>query len=197
MPDVADHQRCRRPRLASWLLLLLCLLPGWVQAAEFSATVVTRLNGRETRGKIYVKGDKLSREVASGQETTVAILRPDRNLIWIVRPASKVYLELPFTEEMAGDLAQFTKERADKVLLGTEEINGYLTDKYETSVKNNGGAVKHLMWVARKLGQPIKAVSPDGSFSMEYRDIKEGGVPDAVFEAPPGFEKMGGGSMKR
>ena len=37
---------------------------------------------------------------------------------------------------------------------------------------------------------PIRIVSRDNSFSREYRDIKEGAVPDAVFELPPGFIKM-------
>lgn len=193
MPDAMDRQRCRRLHLTGWLLLL-CLLPGWALAAEFSATVVTRLDSRETKDKVYVKGSKMRREFVRGQEATVVIFHKDRNLLWMIMPARKVYMEMPFTDELEEELAQFTKERAGKVLLGTEEVNGYLSDKYETSVKSNGGSIKHIMWVARKLGQPIKAVSPGGSFSMEYRDIKEGGVPDAVFEIPPGVQKMDGGA---
>jgi hypothetical protein len=45
---------------------------------------------------------------------------------------------------------------------------------------------------------PIRTASPDGSFFMEYRDIKEDSVADNVFEPPAGFEKMalpGGMSM--
>jgi hypothetical protein len=194
MTNSAPLKKFHRPRLGGWLLLLFCLLPGWVQAAEFSATVVTRANGRETQDKLYVKGDKMSREFVRGQEAQIVIFHKDRNLILMLMPARKVYLELPSTDNLMDELAQFANERAAKVLLGTEEVNGYLSDKYETSVKDNGGSLKHIMWVARKLGQPIKAVSPDGSFSMEYRNIKEGGVPDSVFEVPPGFQKMGGGA---
>jgi outer membrane lipoprotein-sorting protein len=57
-------------------------------------------------------------------------------------------------------------------------------------VKTNGGTHRGTMWVAQKLGMPIKIVSADHSFTQEYRDIKEGGVDDAVFEIPPGYKKM-------
>jgi hypothetical protein len=45
------------------------------------------------------------------------------------------------------------------------------------------------MWVSKKLETSIKETSVDGSYLMEYRDIKEGGVADQVFEVPAGFKK--------
>jgi outer membrane lipoprotein-sorting protein len=177
--------------LAGFLLLTaLGLLAGPIPAAEFSAVVVRRLNSQETQGKVYVKGDKVYREFVTGKEVTITILRPDKEVIWMVMPGRKVYMEMPVTEEMTGEPGQIAKDQASMTRLGTETVNGYLSDKYETSVKNNGGFIKHNMWVSKKLGVPIKITSPDGSFSMDYRDIKEGGVPDSVFEAPSGYQKM-------
>jgi len=66
----------------------------------------------------------------------------------------------------------------------------WIEEKLGISAKDNRGQMKHFMWVSKKLGVPIKMVSPDGSFFMEYRDIKEGGVSDKVFEPPASFEKM-------
>jgi len=184
MPD-------KKHLLAGFLVLTaLGLLAGPISAAEFSAVVVRRLNSQESQGKVYVKGDKVYREFVTGREVTITILRPDKEVIWMVMPGRKVYMEMPLTEEMTRELGQLAKDQASMTHLGTETVNGYLSDKYETSVKNNGGFIKHTMWVSKKLGVPIKITSPEGSFSMDYRDIKEGGVPDSVFEAPAGYQKM-------
>lgn len=181
-----------RRRRCGWLLGLglILLISAAAQAAEFSAVIVTKFQGKESQGKIYVKGDKVHREFPTGDGMIVTILRPDKEIIWMVLPARQMYMEMPFTDEMVKDLTLAAKDLATMKHLGTETVNGYLTDKYETSVKDNGGQMKHLMWVSTKLGVPIKTTSPDGSFVMEYRDIKEGGVADGVFEPPSGFKKM-------
>jgi hypothetical protein len=57
-------------------------------------------------------------------------------------------------------------------------------------MKANGRTVKMFLWVAKKLDKPIKMVSEDGKFSMEYREIKEGGVSADLFEIPAGYQKM-------
>ncbi|MBM4272971.1 MAG: DUF4412 domain-containing protein [Deltaproteobacteria bacterium] len=182
-----------------WLLglSLVLLLSAPALAAEFSAVIFERFQGKEAQSKTYIKGDKVYREFPTGDGKTIVILRPDKKVIWMVMPDRKMYMEMPYTDEMVKDLKVAAKDVATEKHLGTETVNGYLTDKYETSVKDNGGQMKHLMWVSKKLGMPIKMVSPDGSFFLEYRDIKEGGVPDRVFEPPAGFEKMAmpGGMM--
>ncbi len=171
-------------------LVLMWLISTPAPAAEFSAVIFQRFQGKESQSKTYVKGDMVYREFPTGDGATIAILRPDKKVIWMVMPARKMYMEMPYTEEMVKDLKVTAEDVATQKHLGTETVSGYLSDKYETSVKDNGGQMKHFMWVSKKLGMPIKLVAPDGSFFMEYRDIKEGGVADKMFELPAGFEKM-------
>ncbi len=166
------------------------LVPAAAGAAEFTARIVSRLDNRETRGQIAVKGDRLRREFPSANGATIVIGRRDRRVIWMVMPAQKRYLEMPFTQETYEKMAQVSKDVAKMKLLGTETVNGYATEKYETSLKTNGSAHQSLMWVSKQLGMPIKIVSLDGSFSQEYQDIKEGGVPDSLFEEPQGYQKV-------
>jgi outer membrane lipoprotein-sorting protein len=184
-----------------WLILVAVVggLVGLAQAAEFSASIVTRSGAQESYGKIYVKGKNIRRETQSGSDTTIVIGMMDKKLFRIIRPGQKMYLEMPLTDDMVRELTQVAKEHAQMKRLGPETVNGYATDKYETTFTDQGATLKHFMWIAPKLEMPIKIVSADGSFSMEYRDIKEGGVDAAVFEIPPGYQKMGepgGRSMK-
>jgi len=197
MPHTSFLQKFAYSLLRLGLLLSFCLLPGWGQAAEFSATVVKRTNGGEVQGRIFVKGDKVRREVSTSRGLTITILRPDKQLIWMVLPAQKAYMELPNLAEITGELQQFSQDRAGMRSLGTETVNGYQCDKYETSFKTNGGSIKHFMWVARKLGMPLRITSPDGVLLTEYREIKEGGVPEALFELPAGYQNLGGGALRQ
>jgi len=170
--------------------LLLLLWAGLVQAAEFSAVIVTASHGQERQGKIYVKGDKIRRDFATPNGNMVSIVRGDKKVMWMLMAGQQAYMERPFDKETMGRDLQPPKDEAGMKKVGTETVNGYTTDKYETWVKMNGGQLRGNMWVAQKLGMPIKIVSQDQSFSQEYREINEGGVDDAVFEIPPGYQKM-------
>jgi outer membrane lipoprotein-sorting protein len=175
-----------------WLIWLLVLaFPAWTCAAEFSATMSTQgADTPGTQGKIYVKGNKMRLEFSHGHEAHISIMQPDKQLVWMLMPAEKIYMEMPMTPQTKGKMLELPKDKARTKLLGSETVNGYATDKYETVEQVNGQTSKHYMWVAKKLGIPIKMTSLDGAFSMEYQNIQEGGVPDTLFEVPAGYQKM-------
>ena len=176
-----------------WKLLILGVLlsiPTLAQAAEFRAVIINRLDSRETQGKIYLKGEKMRRDFAAGEEVSATIVRQDLKVMWLLIPHQKTVMEMPFSKAFLEQTMGMTKDQAEMKLLGLETVNGYETEKYETTVKGGDQAVKSFVWVAKKFGVPIKMLSQDGKFTMEYRDLKEGGVPDSVFEIPPGYQKM-------
>lgn len=181
----------RLKRTLIFMVLAWWLLAGLAQAAEFSASIINRLDSRETQGKIYMQGEKMRREFPTGEGMTIVIARPDKKVMWMLMAGQKTVMEMPFDKASLEKTMGMPKDQqADMKSLGTETVSGYETEKFETTVKGNGKTIKHHMWVAKKLGVPIKMVSLDGKFSMEYRDIKEGSVPDSVFEIPPGYQKM-------
>jgi len=171
--------------------VVLLLSVGEIRAAEFSADVVTVFEGKESRGKVYVKGNRMRQEFPSASSTpNILIYNSDTRVVWMLRPQQKMYLEMPLTEEMVRDLMQAAKDRTGMKPLGSETVNGYPADKYETVFRTNGGEQRHYIWIAKKLGMIIKIESLDKSFSRDYRDIKEGGVPEAVLNPPAGYRKM-------
>lgn len=182
---------CRRNRLMLMVLVSAWwLAAGLAQAAEFSATVINRMESRETQGKIYMKGEKMRRDFAPGEQVGIAIVRPDLRVMWMLMAKQKKAMEMPFSKESLEQMMGMGKDQAQMKLVGPETVNGYETEKYETTVKAGGQSVKSFVWVAKKFGVPIKMLSQDGKFTMEYRNIKEGGVPDSVFEIPQGYQKM-------
>ena len=170
---------------------VLLLAASLVQAAEFTATMVTKAGGVEIPGKIYVKENKVRNEVQAGGQTSIHILRPDKKVVWIIMPQQKAYVEMPITHTAQQKMLPLTEDQKAKMKkVGTETINGYTCDKYETTMSHQGKPMQVFTWVATDLGVPIKIVSENGSFSMEYKDIKPGQVADSLFDVPQDYKKM-------
>lgn len=172
------------------LSIVLLLLGGEVLAAEFSAQVITHFQGKESRGKVYVKGNRIRQELPSESGARTVIYNADTKIAWMVMPERKMYLEVPISEEMIRGLMQVAHDQAAMKPLGSETVNGYSADKYETVFRMNGGELRHYVWIARKLGMIIKIDSLDKSFSREYREIEEGEVLEALLAPPPGYQKL-------
>lgn len=177
--------------LAVTLAMVFCLAASLAQAAEFSATVVSTAQGQSMKGKVFVKGDRMRTEMEIAGETNITITRPDKKVVWIAMPEQKMYMEMPLTDKMQQKMMMKDPEdRAKMKHLGAETVNGYDCDKYEFDTTANGKSLKQYVWIAKKLGMPIKSATADGSMTMEYRDIQVGGVADSVFEMPQGYQKM-------
>jgi hypothetical protein len=181
----------KRSLLGVALGTILFLWAGLAQAAEFSASMITKAGGMEIPGKVYVKGDKMRNEIQAQGQTIINIMRPDKKVVWIIMPQQKAYMEMPITQETQQKMMTLTeKQKAKMKKVGTETVEGYTCDKYETTMDHQGKSTTMYTWIATDLGMPIKVVSQDGSFSTEFKDIKPGEMADTLFEAPQGYQKM-------
>jgi outer membrane lipoprotein-sorting protein len=182
------HNRCLLWVVVGTIFLLLASL---AQAAEFSAKVITKAGGMEMPGKMYIKGEKARNEVQMAGHSTVQIMRPDKKVVWVIMPQQKAYMEMSFTQDHEQKMLKISEQaKANMKKIGTETVNGYECDKYETTMGSEGKSPKQYIWVALKLGVPIKMVTEDGSMSLEYKDIKPEKLEDSLFELPQGYRKM-------
>lgn len=162
-------------------------------ASEFSADMVQKSGGQTVTGKIYVKETKMRMEMNHAGGSTVTITLPDQHKSIILMPEQKMYMEhviSPGRETpMVGD--RDLEEKATIKKLGTEEVNGYVCEKYEI-IPHDASAGKTTQWFSRELSYPIKSMhqGPQGESTTEYRNIKKGGVADGLFQVPPGYQKM-------
>jgi hypothetical protein len=173
------------------LVASIFLAGGLARAAQFTATMITKAGGMEIPARIFVKDNKVRNEVQFGGQNSIHILRPDKQVVWIILPQQKAYMEMPVTQEAAQKLMPVTAEQMAKMTkVGSDTINGYACDKYETSMPHQGKPVKITTWVANDLGMPIKVVAADGSFAVDYKDIKPAQLEDSLFEVPKDYKKL-------
>ena len=159
-------------------------------AKEYSATMVSKSAGQTITTQIYMKPEKFRTDTKMAGTST--IVRRDLNKVWTIMPAQKIYMEM---QQMAD--APSTQAVEDKVKgevsrkkVGSETINGHPSTKYEITTKADGKTVQIYQWWATDISFPVKTASVDGSWSMEYQDIKIGDQPDSLFEIPAGYKKM-------
>jgi hypothetical protein len=170
-------------------LLLVLLVPALAWGAEFSAEMIVKDGGKTFPGRIYVSDGKMRQEFVDDRGRSVTIVRPDKKVVWIFFPPHLTYLEMPLKSRLPGQFLQIPPQATNKHLIGHELIAGYETDKYQVSVPEDRRCEIQNYWVAQKLGVPIKMECRTRHFSIEYKDIKEGKVPDRRFELPPGAHK--------
>jgi len=157
---------------------------------EFSAKMVSTSAGRTTTSKVYMKAGKFrfDNQMAGGSST---IVRPDLKKVWMVMTASKSYMEMAEAKEQESNIpADKMKGEVSRKVVGSETIDGHPTTKYEVTAKMEDKTMTSYQWWATDLNFPVKTAAVDGSWSVEYRDIKIGGQPDSLFELPAGYKKM-------
>jgi len=173
-----------------WLILpALSILAGSALGAEFSASMLVKDDAKIMPGKIQVSDGKLRQEFTDERGQTITIVRPDLKVVWVILPLQGSYMEMPLTTKLPGQFIQIPPQAAGKRLVGQERLNGYDTEKFEVGVPVGRGLEKQTYWVAVKLGLPIKMECRERQFSLEYKSIKEGKVPDRLFDLPPGYLK--------
>jgi outer membrane lipoprotein-sorting protein len=175
------------------IVALVAFASGLASAAEFSADMVHKFGEMTKEGKIYVKGKKMRMEGAAAGHG-ITIMNEDTGVAWVLQPGQKTYLEMKRGAQMAGPAQSDEQELAkiaDKKFLGTETVNGYQCEKYLYTYHDKSLGTL-TQWYSKKLGCPIKMVqsSSRGQSSFEYRNIKEGGVTDSLFQVPAGYTKM-------
>ena len=174
-----------------FILPLLCLLAGAAGAAQFSATMMIKDGEKLMPGKIFVQEGKMRQEFSDVEGQTITIVRPDLKVVWIILPREQAYAELPLRGKLPGQFIQIPPDALSKRQVGKETVNGYETERYEVTVRTAGGPERQTVWLAPKLGTPVKMISRERNFSIEYKGIKEAVQADRLFNLPAGYKKLG------
>lgn len=158
-------------------------------ALEFSADMVTKAGkGQEMSSKMYMKANKFRMEMKGAD--SYSIVRQDKNLMWMMTPSQKMYMEMKVDPKQNPKVEEKVKGEVSRKLLGSETINGHPSKKYEVTYKEGKTEEKMYQWFATDIKFGIKSAAIDGSWSTEFKNIKMGSQPDSLFEVPAGYQKM-------
>ena len=155
-------------------------------AAEFSADMVSNTPNAAAEGRIFVSEQKVRTEMAGA----IVISRLDRNVNWLIMPAQMTYMEQPFDPKTLLGVSEKAPGETERTPLGKEIINGRQTDKYRVVYDSEKGTAVMFQWIDETAMIPVKMAAENGSWSIEYRNLRVGPQDPALFELPAGYTKM-------
>jgi len=127
-----------------------------------------------------------------GVDKMVSIVRPDKQMQFIVYPTARAYAEMPMSKgtNAAGD--QDYKMESTK--LGTETVDGHPCVKNKVIVSSKDTEKQEaIVWNATDMKDfPVKMQMPQaggGSLVMTYSNVKLEKPDTKLFEPPTDFEK--------
>jgi hypothetical protein len=161
------------------------LAAGGAGAQEFSADMVSREGKKIVNAKIYVSKDNVRMEMPE----SVMIIRRDKNLSWMLMPADKMYMEHPVDMSSSPKVAKEFDGEIERVAMGTEAVDGAPAEKFKVTYAEKGKNVSVYQWL--RAGQiPVKVEAVDGSWGMEYKNLKTGPQSGNLFEPPADYQKF-------
>ena len=161
------------------------LTAGAAPAQEFSADMVSRGEEQTVNARIYVAPQKVRMEMPE----SVMIIRRDKNLSWMLMPSEKMYMEHPVDMSSAPKVAKNFDNETERVAMGTEPVDGTPADKFKVTYTEKGKNVSVYQWL-RDGAIPVKIEALDGTWSMEYKNLKTGPQPADLFEPPADYQKF-------
>lgn len=152
---------------------------------EFSADMVMDNAGQSFQGKLYVSGGKMRLEMVQA----VTITRRDKNVSWVLMPTEGMYMEQSIDPKAFASSSEDLPGQIERQSLGTEDVSGQPAEKFLIRYDQGRGEESLYQWIGRD-AFPLKAAAVDGSWSMEYRNIRSGTQPESLFEIPEGYQKF-------
>ena len=162
---------------------------------EYSAWSVIETQMGVVKGKVYHAKTKERQELRGemiGVES-IAIVRKDKKVVWVLMPASKTYMEQPLGEGTSSNMPDGDYELTK---IGLETLNGHKTTKSKfTCVLKDGKLLEGFLWMTGdgiivKMDAAGKDPERDARVKIELTNIKIGKQDDSLFELPPGYNKL-------
>lgn len=160
---------------------------------EYSADSAIETRMGVVKGKVYHARAK-ERQELGGEMTgveSIAIVRKDKGVVWVLMPASKTYIEQPLGEGTSSNMPDGDYELSE---IGVETLNGHKTTKSKfTCALKDGGKLEGFLWmtgegIAMKMDAVVK--DTDARVKIELTNVKTGKQDDSLFELPAGYNKL-------
>ena len=138
------------------------------------------------RQKVYIDAGMFSRLVMVGAVPVLRVLRPAGSGDPCAQWNSMID---PFAAYVKRDDSR-TAPHFTCRNLGAESVNGRPAQKWMVT-SNDPDDHGSTVWIDDRLHILSRSQDADDGDEMEIRNIKEGPQPEALFEAPPGYKKIG------
>lgn len=161
-----------------------------VWALEFTADQITRVNGHSHRANIYYRDEMWRLEHQDPGPVNVTIVRKDKRVMWLLLSRLKHFKTVPYDPEQAPKVSEHLEDEVAREEIGTETLDGHPTTLYQVTVRRDNRTDVYYQWLATDIRFPLKLAKKDGSWVVEYRNVKLRRVSDFLFQLPINFRPL-------
>lgn len=196
----------RRPirRTLAVLTLTLAAVPGFGAVpgldpdAAYAATRIIEAGGERLTQQYHQQSALVSRmETRVDGQDSVMIMRGDRNLMWTVVPAQRMYMEISL-DRAPPELADLPDPEAWTSVqrVGRESVHGVPATVYQVRGGDGRETAEGRLWVSDDgIAVRMEFEGDDGPMRMELRDLRPGPQPAVLFEPPGGYQRLAVGGV--
>jgi hypothetical protein len=159
-------------------------------ALEFTADQITKVNGRVRKANLYYRDEMWRLEHHEISPVNVTIVRKDKQVMWLLLSRMKHFKTLPYDPEQEPKVFERLSGEVGRETIGNEVFDGHPTTLYQVTVREHDREVIYYQWVATDLHFPMKLARKDGSWIVEYRNVKLRPVSDLMFQLPVNFQPL-------
>lgn len=164
--------------------------PPPASALEFTADQYTRTNGHSRKANIYYRDDMWRLEHHQMGPVNVTIVRKDKQVMWLLLSRMKHFKTMPYDPEQAPRVAERLEGEVAREEIGTETLDGHPTTLYQVTVRQGDRTQDYYQWLATDIRFPLKLARKDGTWQVEYRNVKLRSVSDYLFQLPLNFRPL-------
>lgn len=184
---MAMLRRCTcSPWLFAWLASMF--IGGTAQPAaalDFSAERIVKSGKSVVMAHVNAKDDRWRFEFTQPQGgANVIIVRMDHRKSWLILSKRRQYLEVPIAGDHRLVVSEAMEGEISREFVGEETLNGYPTELFEVTVKEDGDTRQYFRWVTKVQRFPLKTVSKQGEWSEEFRRVIFTEQSPFLFELP-------------
>lgn len=186
-------------RVRMGLFVVSMALSGFIYAdqipnVEYSADSSFETADTIMNGHVYVTPTKERKESMQNGMQSVMIIRRDKQLMWMLMPANKMYREMQIPAE--GGKEDISAYKMDHTTIGPDTVNDIATTKRKIIMTApTGEKLGGFMWMSDE-GIVVKmdAIAVDKKSKMrlksELKNLEIGPQDDSLFEIPDDYTKM-------
>src|SRR3990172_4153010 len=147
----------RMLKLQTWMVILVSGLLGFAVSAgaaekstpEYSADSTMETADAVMSGAVYVAPGKERRENVMDGEKSVMIIRHDKNVVWMLMPADKMYTEMK-PGQSGGRKDDLSAYKIDQTTVGPDSVNGIQATKSKIIMTGpKGDKLGGFWWTTR------------------------------------------------
>lgn len=164
-----------------------------VPTVEYSADRTMETDQGDFSGKVVVAKDKERTEMQMQGMSSITINRRDKQVSWMLMPQQRMYMENDLGSAQQQQPPTGPPPDVTISEVGKETLDGIETTKYKLVMKD--GEAGGFMWFTKEgINMKMDLLQKQGRnktrMTMTLTNLKIGPQDPALFEIPPGYNKM-------